>query len=228
MKPMSAEIIQAREFANRLRDCLPKSVDVAALGVMQKAPFNLLCAREALIWRTEELARNACDALERDDFTAAAILVRAITESAALAWKLMELLDDRQRYSTSELGDLLMNVLVSSKKWPDFPQPFNVLTCVDRLDKQVSGVRAAYDNLCEIAHPNWSGTLGMYAMTDKEQFVTHFGRGLRGAESTRRMVTNAMLGSGGLFEFAYNRIADALPAFLAELEPIWPDEKPAQ
>src|SRR6266576_3097896 len=87
----AAEVAEAREFANRFRDNLPRSVDVAALGVLPKAPFNLLCAREALIWRTEELARNACDALERDDLAVAAILIRAITETAALAWKLMEL-----------------------------------------------------------------------------------------------------------------------------------------
>jgi len=35
------------------------------LGARSKAPFQLLCTREALIWRTEELARTACDALER-------------------------------------------------------------------------------------------------------------------------------------------------------------------
>jgi hypothetical protein len=27
-----------------------------------------------------------------------------------------------------------------------------------------------------------------------------------------------------LFEYAYNRISDTMPAFLAELERIWPDE----
>src|SRR5262252_2805792 len=117
-----SEMDEAREFANRLRDSLPSSLDVAALGVWSKAPFQLLCTREALIWRTEELARNACDALERNDFAVAAILARAITESAALAWRLMEVLDDRAKYSKQELNDLLMRLLVGSRKWQDFPQ----------------------------------------------------------------------------------------------------------
>src|SRR5499427_3672326 len=102
------ELVKAREFANRLRNSLPSSVDAAALGVWSKAPFQLLCTREALIWRTEELARNACDALERDDLAAAAILTRAITESTALTWRLMEVLDARAKYSTQDLNDLLM------------------------------------------------------------------------------------------------------------------------
>src|SRR5215831_17160134 len=220
-----AEIANVREFANRLRDSLPSSVDVAALGVRSKAPFQLLCTREALIWRTEELARNACDALERDDFAVAAILTRAITESAALTWKLMEVLDARAKYSTQDLNDLLMRVLVGSRKWQDFPQAFQILTCINGMDKKVPGVRASYDSLSEIAHPNWCGVFGLHSRTDKAQLVTYFGRGLRGAERTRSMITNAMLGSLRLFEHAYNRISEVMPAFLAELERIWPDDR---
>ena len=92
---------EARARANALRESLPQSVDAAALGVRSKAPFQLLCTREALIWRTEELARTACDALERDDFTAAALLARATVESAALAWRLMEVLRARARHPYS-------------------------------------------------------------------------------------------------------------------------------
>lgn len=85
---VSAQIVEARDAATRLRECLPSCIDAAALGVRSKAPFQLLCAREALIWRSEELARNACDALECEDLSVAALLTRALTENAALMWKL--------------------------------------------------------------------------------------------------------------------------------------------
>ena len=83
---------------------------MAALGVKSKAPFQLLCTREALIWRTEELTRNACDALERDDFAAAAILTRAVTENAALAWQLLDVLEARKN-TPEKLNDMLMRLL---------------------------------------------------------------------------------------------------------------------
>ncbi len=211
---------EARARANVLRESLPQSVDAAALGVRSKVPFQLLCTREALIWRTEELSRTACDALERDDLAAAALLARATVESAAIAWRLMELLDDRQKFSPRELSVNLVRMLVGSRLWPDAPQAPQILSCIDRMDKKVPGVRKSYDILSEIAHPNWRGVFGMYAKTDEATFTVQFGRSLRSTEGTKGAIVNALLGALDLFEFAYNRISDAIPVFLAKLESI--------
>jgi len=217
-------VADVRAWVAKLRANLPQSLDVAALGVKSKAPFQLLCTREALIWRTEELARTACDALERDDFAAAAILTRAITENAALTWKLMDVLDGRGRYTPQQMSDLLMRMLAGSAKWPEAPKPVHVLDSLRKMDKTIPGVLSSYDGLSEIVHPNWWGVSGLYSKNDKPNFITYFGRGLRGADSSRGMITNAMLGSLGAFEYAYNRISELMPAFLAELESIWPDD----
>jgi hypothetical protein len=216
--PRSPELAEAREIADRLRNKLPSSIAVADLQVRSKAPYQLLCAREPLIWRTEELARNACDALERDDLAVAGILARALIESAALAWRLMEILDARQKHSPEQLHDLLRRLLLGSKRWPEFPEAMHILGCIDRMDKKVPGVRSCYDGLSEIAHPNWHGVSGLFAGIDQAHFITHFGRGLRGAQSTREQITQAMLASLRLFDYAYDRITEEMPAFLGELE----------
>lgn len=217
------KVADVRAWVDRLRGSLPQSIDVAALGVKSKAPFQLLCAREGLIWRTEELARTGCDALERDDFAAAAILTRAVTENAALTWELMDVLDERGRYTPQQMNDRLMRLLAGSKKWPEFPKPIHVLDCLRKMEKKIPGVLSSYDSLSEIAHPNWWGVAGLYSKNDKANFITYFGRGLRGADSSRSMITSAMLGSLDAFQYAYNRISDLMPAFLAELESIWSD-----
>ena len=180
------DVKEARGRANVLRQSLPQSVDAAALGVWSKAPVQLFCTREALIWRTEELARTACDALEQDDLTAAALLARATVESAAIAWKLMELLDDRQKMSPKELNEVLMRLLAGSRLWDDGPQALQILSCIDRMDKKVPGVRKSYDVLSEIAHPNWRGVFGMYSKTDEAKFTAHFGPP-RGSRTARRV-----------------------------------------
>ena len=131
-------VADVRTWVDRLRSSLPQSVSVAALGVKSKAPFQLLCTREALIWRTEELARNACDALERDDFAAAAILTRAVTENAALAWQLLDVLEARGKYTPQKLNDMLMRLLGGSREWPEAPKPVNVHDGLRKIDKKIS------------------------------------------------------------------------------------------
>ena len=141
------DVQEARARANTLLHSLPRSLAVVDLGVKEKAPFQLLCTREALIWRIEELARTACDALERDDLAAAGLLSRAVIESTALAWRLMEVLSDREKLSPQELNDTLIRMLAGSRLWPDGPQAIQILNCIDRMDKKVPGVRKSYDIL---------------------------------------------------------------------------------
>ncbi|MBY3210074.1 hypothetical protein ELI24_39080 [Rhizobium ruizarguesonis] len=224
MSDKSNTVAEARAWVNVLRESLPQSIDVAALGVRSKAPYQLLCTREAVIWRTEELARTACDALERDDFAAAAILTRAVTENAAMTWSLLEVLETRGKYDPEQLNELLMRLLAGSKIWPELPKPVHVLDLVRKIDKTVTGIMASYDRLSEFVHPNWSGVAGLYSKIDQKNFVTYFGRGLRNADSSRDMIANALLGSLGAFEYAYNRISDLMPVFIGELESLWSDK----
>jgi hypothetical protein len=74
----------------------------------------------------------------------------------------MELLDDRQKLSPKDLNEVLMRMLAGSRLWDDGPKALQILSCIDRMDKKVPGVRKSYDVLSEIAHPNWRGVFGMY------------------------------------------------------------------
>jgi hypothetical protein len=155
----------------------------------------------------------------------AAILTRAITENTALTWKLKEILDTRAGKTAEELNTVLMRALAGSKIWEDTPDPFNVLSCLDRLDKIVSGARATYDSLSEYAHPNWRGVVGLYSKTDAKNFITYFGRALQ-PEAPKGQIASALSAALAMFEYTYNVIADELPKFLSELESIWPESQP--
>lgn len=148
---------------------LPEFIEVAALGVRSKAPYQLLVVREALIWRTEELARNAQNSLQSDDFAVAAILTRSITENAALIWKLKDILEKRADKSSEELNTALMRALAGSTTLEKAPDPYNVLSCLDSLNKTIEGARQTYESLSEFAHPNWRGVMGLYSKTDDDK-----------------------------------------------------------
>jgi hypothetical protein len=212
------ELAEARRCALRMGASLPGSISVATLGVLKKAPFNLLSGRESLIWRTEELIRTACDALERTDLTAGAILSRAVMESAAIMWKLKELLFARHSHTEADFNDQLMRLMLGGKIWSEMPAPFQILTLIDRVARTIPNFRKGYDLLSEIAHPNWSGVVGMYSNTDDANYTTYFGRGLRDPGPTTHAIACALLGAGEIFEKAYNQIAEEMPVYLSELE----------
>jgi hypothetical protein len=217
-RPWKDDLAEARELAAGLSASLPDKIEIAALGVRSKAPFQLLTVREALIWRTEELARGACDALGKEDFTVAALLIRSIAESAAMTWYLLEILENRKGYTPAQLNDILMRMFAGSKNgWADGPEAINVLTFVKRLDKQIPGFEAAYHSLSEYAHPNWRGVSGLYSSIDRENFAVHYRRGPR-ADLAGNEMANALVGGLLTFQAGYNKIADAMPAFLDELE----------
>jgi len=216
---------RARQACLVLSGSLPRNeLDVRALNVWAKAPFQLLCVRETLYWRVEELVRCACDGLERGDLAAAALLTRGVAESVGLAWQLLELLQQRNKYSAAKLNDLLMRAFSGSKNWEEMPKPYHVMDLVRLVDKIVPGYQASYDALSEIAHPNGRGVFGLYGTIDQQSYVARFGRNLEKTYSTRGVIAQALLGAIGMFEPAYNRMADELPKFLNELEKIWPAE----
>jgi hypothetical protein len=219
---MESDLDDALRLVENMRAHLPPSVDIVALGVKAKTPYHLLAAREALIWRTEELARGACEMLERDDLAAGILLTRAVTESAAFVWRLNELLETRSQYSHAELHEHCQRMFLGWKKKgePEFPEAVNILSLIDRMERKIPGVRSSYDQLSEFAHPNWSGVSGLFSLIDKANYVTHFGRGLRNRQYPKNMTCSLLVGSLELFQYAYNAISEKMPAYLAELEPL--------
>ena len=199
---------------------LPDTISAGALGVLDKAPFIALTVRESLIWRTEEVGRGARDMLARGDVASAILLTRAVVESAALVWRLRDLIHGRATHSASALHELLLQMLHGSKVEPSWPTPVSILTHIKHLDRHVPGVAAGYDELSEYAHPNWSGVAGLFSQIDRIAFTTRFGRNLREANPGRKTAALILIASLGLFEHAYNEISDLMPVWLAELEPL--------
>jgi hypothetical protein len=115
----------------------------------------------------------------------------------------------------------LRDMLLGWKNDPDFPQPLNILTALDHMDKQFPGVRDRYNELSEYTHPNWCGVFGLFANIDRETYTAQFGRGLRRTPADAKETAAAALGGYlKLFEQVYKWISDTLPKFIAELEPL--------
>jgi hypothetical protein len=183
------DLAAARRHVELIGRHLPSSINAARFGVRSKAPYLLLCAREPLFRRTEELARCACDMLERDDLAAGIMLTRGVTESAAFVWRLNQLLEDRKKYSEADLLRRFEQMLLGSKNTNnddfDFPKAINIITMIAHLDKRFPGIKDGYYQLSEFVHPDWSGVFGLFSMTDWRTHTTKF-TGTRGIWLRRR------------------------------------------
>jgi hypothetical protein len=91
------------------------------------------------------------------------------------------------------------------------------------MDRTIPGFADGYASLSEYVHPNWIGVSGLYSKIDRKNFTAYYGRGFN-AERAGSQLSHALVGCLLAFHLGYNKIADVMPLFLAELEKIWPDE----
>lgn len=208
---------EARAYLARFAASLPSHVSAAELGVTERAPYKALVVREALMWRTEETGRCACDLLERGDVTGGILLTRATLENAALLWRLRDVIRDRIKFSLEEINKILSQLLLGSKQDPE-PAAINILTLVDRLDKNIGILRDGYDRLSEFAHPNFSGVAGLYSIIDRENRTTRFGKRPTAQRTVDTLVAPVLRSSLFIFENTYNQISDFMPEWMAELK----------
>lgn len=198
-----------------LESNLPQRVDGFGTSPYSKLPFKVLLYREVLIWRMADLSRSALENLENERLASAITLIRAAVETSAALWYLWAKLDGAVQAKTiGDIDDYLMKLIMGSKTNPDLPQAINVLTFVDRVNKDIDGFRHQYDNLSEFAHPNWAGTGLLYSKSDSETLSTNFGANIRGLGSTKQAGAVSLSVALMIFERNYNLVADLMPPFV--------------
>lgn len=212
-------LVEARERLKVVQSALPIRVAAEDLHTRAKIPFKVLCCREGYFWRVEELARSACDSFEKGDVVAALLLARGVTETACALWFLMKLVERQIDEGVQEdLDQVVMRLLMGHKGQDEFPEAMNVLKFVDKANSRFEGLRAAYDEMSESAHPNFWGSTGPFSKPDQERKSVHFGRCVRQTTRFHVLVNTALVGSLAMTEAAYNSIADMMPALIERCE----------
>jgi cation transport protein ChaC len=194
---------------------LPRRVDGFGISPHTKIPFKVLLYREVLVWRMAELSRCALENLEKERLASAITLIRAAVETSAALWYLWTKLDGAvQARAVGDIDDYLMKLIMGSKTNPNLPQAINVLTFVDRVNKDIDGFRHQYDNLSEFAHPNWAGTGLLYSKSDSQNLWTDFGANIRGLDSPKQAGAVNLSVALLIFERNYNLLGDLMPPFV--------------
>jgi hypothetical protein len=165
------------ELSSQLKGCLPTYIDPLTISMKAKVPFNALCIREVLLYRVSELADVALSSYRNNQLVTAATLTRALIESVSLLyWLFKQLVRAVEEGSSTRITPFLKRALVGTRNGATPLDAHNVLHAIDEMTKDIGGWRKLYEELCEIAHPNWGGCLGAYAKLNKEKVWYELGQ----------------------------------------------------
>ncbi len=203
------EIAKANVAA--FRSSLVANLSAATEPITPKVAFKIPVYREALSWRTIELAQGTIDALADKNILAAALLCRSVLECSAayhyLDGKLAEVVNSD---SVESLNSTIMKLLMGSR-WQDWNhQSINVLTMIGGAEKDMPGIRQNYDSLSEMCHPNYSGTAMLFS-DPMSGFDIALGPYVRAKERSYCSIVASLSGALALFECFYNSCAGHLP-----------------
>jgi len=207
---------KGKHYIEILKKNLVKRIDPLQISTIAKVPHKALEIRECLAYRCADIGEAIVKTYEADLFVSSIILCRSLQETVALLWHTNRackryLEDD----GNSELDQTLMRILLGFKDKGDgqenIPNAINIMTCIDKVEREIPGFRKNYDQLSEYAHPNWSGVLGMFATTDHENIVIDLGTSLRGKENAKSQISVSFTTNIEILVMAYNEFADFLP-----------------
>lgn len=132
--------------------------------------------REAAFWRVTDLLTQSYSLHQQGHGLGARILLRSAFETLAaliyLNQNMRAVLEGELNFH--EFSLLTTRLVAGSKNEPGRPVAINILTMLDKGDKQYPGLRGIYDSLSESAHPNFEGMVWGYSKVNHDDYETNF------------------------------------------------------
>ncbi|MDN4632910.1 hypothetical protein QCD71_15410 [Sphingomonas sp. PsM26] len=216
---MEEKLDEVRAELSLLADCRPHEADLRALS-RYKLPGKVIMAVGGLLWRAEELARNAFEALNRQDFFTSAVLTRALMETTGGVVLIHNLVDKFIKDGVFLGFDQKINRLIlGSNVWEELDDAIHVNDLLREVQKVIPGYfDEHYASLSEYAHPNWLGAFGAYGSTYEGEARISFSQGGSAADSQRGTILGRLSGSIGLCLGYYDLLRQMTEDFVRAVE----------
>ncbi len=165
---------QIDKMINELRMNLTKKVDHFHYSRIAKIPLKVHSFIEIMNLRMLDFSEATQLLLKRDKVVPAIPLIRSLFENTAITNTLVKAVESSisNNKLTNDIDDLITKIKFGTR-YNDEIVSTNVLTQINKLDKQFNGLRKYYDALCEFTHPNWDGVEGSYSELDEINNCTH-------------------------------------------------------
>ena len=204
----------AKTGAKNIASDIPDKIDPASVSTRATIPFRALVIRTVMRARLAELTTAACDLFSRDARVSAFILTRSFLESVAIVYaindRMLRAIDEGK---VGDSGKIFERLGWGSRSDLTPAEAINTLTLISKLDRKYPEmqVQEQFDNLSEVAHPNWGGVIGSYSQfdpTDLYEVIDKHGTLLPATLGLKALVTAI-----SIFENIYNVTILLLPDF---------------
>lgn len=150
----------------------PEEIDVDSMGGYDNVIAKFMLARAGLLHRALELAISADNSIKSKQIVSSSLLIRALFETVSvfgyLYYKIVEFNENK---NIKEFDTIITNILYGSRDGSTDYVSVNILTMIDKINKEYPNYRLTYDRLSEYSHPNFTGTSLIYGTQEEDKVV---------------------------------------------------------
>jgi len=158
------------EFGKSLESRRKKTVAVVGNPLIPKIVWKYQMYEQFIIHRSCDLIEASLDAWHKKRPTISFLTTRALIETVAMFFYVIKQLNDLlNEKDFQKIDHLIMESLFSTRLENYLPHKSkNILTIIDKVDKDANGIRKTYDSLSEFAHPNSDALLMLYGKIQED------------------------------------------------------------
>lgn len=189
-RTVSELIKELDEFIIELKNHCVEDMFSRAYSWKAKHPFKVMSFVNSMTWRMYDMSSAALTLLKQDNIVPSLCVIRACWENMVVTYELTNLIavSCEKQIVDNNTGETLQRMLFSNRFDKDnkyvgeehFEQfkeykAKNILTLVQKIEKDFPHIKDVYAVVCELVHPNHDGVFGSYSYLDEPNHTVEFG-----------------------------------------------------
>jgi hypothetical protein len=141
-----------------------------------KVTYRSIVLRELVLWRFTDLIAQAANLIRGRHILGARILIRSGIETLAILIYLNQRMNAVIAGTVDffDFAAMTNRLMLGSRNQTTRHEAINILSVLEKCDRQYPGILKVYGDLSESAHPNYDGVTAGYSVIDEKEFRTDF------------------------------------------------------
>jgi len=141
-----------------------------------KVTYRSIVLRELVLWRFTDLIAQAAYLIRGKHVLGARVLIRSAIETLAiliyLNQKTAMVLEGKENFF--RFAEMTSRLMLGSRNQTTTLEAINILSVLEKCEKQYPGIVKVYGELSESAHPNYDGVCAGYSVVNEKEYRTDF------------------------------------------------------